>query len=76
MPLAGNPWITEAKMTTSNWKDALRAIKVPNQRASTEQADEFLELRAKVSFAQGARVKATGHNELLPPGYALQEDRE
>ena len=31
-------------MTTSNWKDTLRAIKVPDQRATTGQADEFLTL--------------------------------
>ena len=31
-------------MATSDWKDALRTIKVPDQRAATGQADEFLTL--------------------------------
>jgi len=31
-------------MSTPNWKDTLRAIKVPNQRTDARQADSFLTL--------------------------------
>ena len=61
-------------MTTSNWKDALRAIKVPDQRATAGQADEFLTLDDIVTVKKDS-LRRQLHRALSEIEELAREDR-
>ena len=66
-------------MVASDWKDALKAIKVPRQRPATEQVDEFLTLDDIVTVKKDSlqrelhRVgKAQGRKDRVGPQASSQ----